>query len=156
MIDRPGRGRPQARVTPVEVSPKKLLVEIQRLLSERDRARRDVEKAHLEAQAAAEGRAELARERDDYLAALQRERAEFLNFKRRTSEERVSMLGLAAEDLIRKVLALADDFDRAIETRPTTIADDPWVEGITAIDRKLRLLLESRSEERRVGKECRL
>jgi molecular chaperone GrpE len=53
------------------------------------------------------------------------------------------MLGLAGEDLIRKVLALADDFDRAIEHRPDTIADDPWVEGIAAIDRKLRQLLES-------------
>jgi molecular chaperone GrpE len=53
------------------------------------------------------------------------------------------MLGLAAESLISKVLALADDFDRAIEARPATIEDDPWVEGIAAIDRKLRLLLES-------------
>ena len=52
-------------------------------------------------------------------------------------------LGLAGEDLIRKVLAVADDFDRAIEARPDAIADDPWVEGIAAIDRKLRLLLES-------------
>ena len=53
------------------------------------------------------------------------------------------MLGLAGEDLIRKVLALADDFDRAIDARPATIADDPWVDGVTAIDRKLRALLES-------------
>ena len=57
-------------------------------------------------------------EADEYLAALQRERAEFLNFKRRTAEERQRDLGLAAEDLIRKVLALADDFDRAIEAAP--------------------------------------
>ena len=48
-----------------------------------------------------------------------------------------------AEDLIRKVLALADDFDRAVETRPESMDGDPWVEGIAAIDRKLRLLLES-------------
>jgi molecular chaperone GrpE len=143
MMDRPARGRPQPRITGVEVTPKKLLAEIQRLLAERDRARRDVDKAHLEAQAAIEQRDESTRERDDYLAALQRERAEFLNFKRRTSEERVSMLGLAAEDLIRKVLALADDFDRAVETRPEAMDGDPWVEGIAAIDRKLRLLLES-------------
>ena len=52
-------------------------------------------------------------------------------------------LGLAGEDLIRKVLTVADDFDRAIETRPAAIADDPWFEGIAAIDRKLRQLLES-------------
>src|SRR3970282_1795324 len=63
--------------------------------------------------------------------------------KRRTTEERQAMRGLAAEGLINKALALADDFDRAIEARPETIADDPWVEGIAAIDRKLRQLLES-------------
>ena len=80
---------------------------------------------------------------DDYLAALQRERAEFQNFKRRTTEERTRDLGLAGEDLIRKVLTVADDFDRAIEARPDEIAGDPWFEGIAAIDRKLRLLLES-------------
>ena len=52
-------------------------------------------------------------------------------------------LGLAGEDLIRKVLAVADDFDRAIDARPASVADDPWFQGIAAIDRKLRLLLDS-------------
>jgi molecular chaperone GrpE len=46
-------------------------------------------------------------------------------------------------DLISKVLNLADDFDRAIDNRPTDLADSAWAEGIAAIDRKLRLLLES-------------
>ena len=86
---------------------------------------------------------ELTRQRDEYLAALQRERAEFTNYRRRTSEEREAMLGLAGEDLIRKVLAIADDFDLAIENRPAELAGDAWVEGVTAIDRKLRALLES-------------
>ena len=87
---------------------------------------------------------ELGRERDEYLAALQRERAEFTNYKRRTAEEREQMLGLAAEGLIRKVLALADDFDLAVEHRPDDGgAEGGWVEGIVAIDRKLRALLES-------------
>ncbi len=86
---------------------------------------------------------DILRERDEFLAALQRERAEFMNFKRRTAEERDAMLGLAAESLIRKVLALADDFDLAVEHRPETGVDEAWVEGIAAIDRKLRLLLES-------------
>jgi molecular chaperone GrpE len=80
---------------------------------------------------------------DEYLSALQRERAEFLNFKRRTAEERERDLGLAGDDLIRKVLGVADDFDRAIEARPPELADNAWAEGIAAIDRKLRSLLES-------------
>ena len=53
------------------------------------------------------------------------------------------MRGLAGEDLIRKVLALADDFDLAVEHRPEGGVDESWVEGIAAIDRKLRVLLES-------------
>ena len=116
------RTRAQQRADEIDISPSTLLAEIERLTGERDTG---------------------ARERDEYLAALQRERAEFVNFRRRTAEERQAMLGLAAESLISKVLTLADDFDRAIEARPPTIAEDPWVEGIAAIDRKLRLLLES-------------
>ena len=113
---------PQERVDEIDVSPTALLAMIETLTAERDAATKVSE---------------------DYLVALQRERAEFLNFKRRTAEERDRDLGLAAEDLIRKVLVLADDFDRAIEARPASIAEDPWFEGIAAIDRKLRLLLES-------------
>jgi molecular chaperone GrpE len=116
------RTRAQERSDDIDISPTALLGQIEALTAERDEARRTA---------------------DEYLLALQRERAEFQNFKRRTSEERMRDLGLAGEDLIRKVLAVADDFDRAIEARPASIADDPWFEGIAAIDRKLRQLLES-------------
>ena len=116
------RTRAQERAEEIDISPTKLLADIEQL------------KAELEATRA---------KSDEYLAGLQRERAEFANYKRRTGEERQAMLGLASEDLIRKVLALADDFDLAIEARPAAVASDPWVEGVVAIDRKLRALLES-------------
>lgn len=144
MMDRPPRRpQPQVRVTQPEISPKKLLAEVQRLVAERDLARQKLDAMQKDSAIAVEQRDDLQREKDEYVAALQRERAEFQNFRRRAAEERESMLGLAGEDLIRKVLALADDFDRAVETRPETLDGDPWVEGIAAIDRKLRLLLES-------------
>ena len=143
-MDRPRRApQPHVRVTTPEISPKKLLAEIQRLVAERDLARQKLEALQTDAATAVEQRDDLQREKDDFLAALQRERAEFQNFRRRTAEERAEMLGLAGEDLIRKVLSLADDFDRAVETRPEALDGDPWVEGIAAIDRKLRQLLES-------------
>ena len=165
--------RAQQRAAAIDVSPARLAAEIERLTRERDLARRQTELAReelarLKAGVATPGSAatpvgtpptitrhrgdgraskgdveELTRQRDEYLAALQRERAEFTNFKRRTSEEREAMLGLAAESLIRKVLALADDFDLAIAHQPESGVDEAWVEGIAAIDRKLRLLLES-------------
>ena len=79
----------------------------------------------------------------EYLATLQRTAAEFANYRRRTQEEREREAGLASEYLLRKVLTIADDFDRAIDARPAELADNSWVEGIVAIDRKLRGLLES-------------
>jgi molecular chaperone GrpE len=143
-MERPPRSaHPPRAASQPEITQKQVIAEARRLLTERDRARKELEKARRELERVAAERDAVQRERDDYVAALQRERAEFLNFKRRTADEREAMLGLAAEDLIRKVLAIADDLDRALETRPDAIAEDPWVEGIAAIDRKLRLLLES-------------
>ena len=116
------RTRAQERADAIDISPTALLAQIEALGAELEAARAGS---------------------DEYLVALQRERAEFQNFRRRTAEDRLRELGLAGEDLIRKVLAVADDFDRAIEARPGSIAHDPWFDGIAAIDRKLRQLLES-------------
>lgn len=122
MPDQRHRTRAEERAEDIDIRPTKLLEEIESLRGELAEA-----KAH----------------GDEYLTALQRERAEFLNYKRRTAEERERDLGLAGEDLIRKVLTLADDFDRAIDARPESVATDPWFEGLAAVDRKLRQLLES-------------
>src|SRR5688500_10779913 len=103
--------RAQERIDGIDVSPTALLAQIEELKGEDEAARRQA---------------------DDYIAALQRERAEFLNYKRRTAEERERELGLAGEDLIRKVIGVADDFDRAIEAQPAEFAAHAWVEGITA------------------------
>lgn len=79
----------------------------------------------------------------EHLATLQRTAAEFQNYRRRTTEERERDMGLASEYLLGKVLVIADDFDRAIEAVPDELRANAWTEGITAIDRKLRALLES-------------
>jgi molecular chaperone GrpE len=114
--------RAQERIDEIDISPATLTAQLEAVRVERDEA---------------------AAKADEYLASLQRERAEFTNFRRRTADERQQERGLAGVDLIAKVLVLADDFDRALESRPADFADNAWVEGIAAIDRKLRLLLES-------------
>jgi len=117
-----GKTRGQQRVDEIDISPAKLLADIETLTTELADARASGE---------------------EYLSALQRERAEFQNFRRRSAEERQRDLGLAGEDLLGKVLTVADDFDLAIDARPESISTDPWFDGIAAIDRKLRVLLES-------------
>jgi molecular chaperone GrpE len=79
----------------------------------------------------------------EHKASLQRTAADFANFRRRTAEDRERELGLAGESLLRKVLALADDFDRALDTMPEDLQAVGWIEGIVLLDRKLRALLES-------------
>lgn len=116
------RTRAQERADAVDVSPTKLLADIEQLKADSEAARG---------------------QSDEYLGLLQRERAEFANYRRRTAEERERELGLAGEDLIRKVLAIADDFDLASDAVPPEIASNPWAAGVVAIDRKLRSLLES-------------
>ncbi len=76
-------------------------------------------------------------------AGWQRTAADFQNYKRRTEQDREHMFGLANDALLTKLLSIADDFDRAIEHMPPELADVGWVGGIAAIDRKLRLLLDS-------------
>ena len=82
-------------------------------------------------------------ERDEQIAAHQRTAADFANFRRRTAEEREREAGLASEALLFKVLAIADDLERAIAAAPEGAAAEPWVEGVAAINRKLLALLES-------------
>ena len=117
----PHRTRAEERAAEIDISPTKLLADIEQLTKERDAALALAE---------------------EYLAGLQRERAEFLNFKRRTEQEGAASASRAADSLRLKVVDALDDFDRAIDARPAALADDPWAEGVAAIDRKLRGLLE--------------
>jgi molecular chaperone GrpE len=116
------RTRAEERIAELDTSPAKLTAELDQL------------RAALEAaqQEAAENK-----------AAWQRSAADFSNYKRRTEQERDAMLGLANEVLLAKLLAIVDDFDRAIANKPAELADSGWVGGIVAIDRKLDQLLES-------------
>ena len=87
--------------------------------------------------------ASLEQEAAENKAGWQRTAADFANYRRRSEQDREQNLGLANEALLSKLLAIVDDFDRAIAQMPEELGKIPWVEGIAAIDRKLRLLLDS-------------
>ncbi len=76
-------------------------------------------------------------------AGWQRTAADFANYRRRTEQEREATLGLANELLLRKLLAVIDDFDRALGSMPRELQHLGWVEGVWLVERKMRALLES-------------
>ena len=79
---------------------------------------------------------------EEHLYNWQRSAADFANFKRRTDEERALAGQFSNALLISKLLAVLDDFDRALESVPPE-ADDPWIDGVKLVERKLRGVLES-------------
>jgi len=91
---------------------------------------------------------ELAERRaEEAEAGWQRARADYANLKRRSEEQQAESAGIAGDRLLVRVLDLADDFDLAVEHVPDEAKDSPWVAGISAIDRKLRGLLEAEGIE---------
>ena len=72
----------------------------------------------------------------------QRARAEFANFKKRNDRERRELFQRAALDTLKSLLPIIDDFDRAFENVPEAISEDPWIGGVSMIQRKFTTLLE--------------
>ncbi|HVM24357.1 MAG TPA: nucleotide exchange factor GrpE [Candidatus Limnocylindrales bacterium] len=86
--------------------------------------------------------AETRAKAEEHLYNWQRSAADFSNYKRRTDEERATATRFSTAMLIGKLLAVLDDFDRALENVPPD-ARDPWIEGVQLVERKLRGVLES-------------
>jgi len=78
----------------------------------------------------------------EYLDQWRRTAAEFSNYRKRLEKEQAEQSRLAAASIIRKLLPILDDFDRAFRTLPPNLMDLTWIDGIALIHRKLQLLLE--------------
>lgn len=72
----------------------------------------------------------------------QRARADFANYKKRNERERRELFRRGTLDALNALLPIIDDFDRAFESVPEAISDDPWIGGVSMIQRKFATLLE--------------
>lgn len=72
----------------------------------------------------------------------QRARAEFANYKKRTAKEQRSAFQRGQLDALSSLLTIIDDFDRAFASVPEAISEDPWIGGVSMIQRKFATLLE--------------
>jgi molecular chaperone GrpE len=84
----------------------------------------------------------------EYLEALQRERAAFINYRRRTDQERTETVQYATANLLKKLLPIMDDFDRALAAIPEEERkNNKWVAGVELIARKLHNVMEQEGVE---------
>jgi molecular chaperone GrpE len=70
--------------------------------------------------------------------------AEFENFRRRTNKERLDLITTANASLLKDLLPIMDDFERAIANNETATEIDGVKEGFTLIFNKFKNTIESK------------
>lgn len=80
---------------------------------------------------------------ESYLASWQRAQADFINYKRRMEQERGENAKFAAALLIKNLLPILDDMERALAYTPSHPDELSWVEGVRLIYSKFKGILEA-------------
>ncbi|HZT45728.1 MAG TPA: nucleotide exchange factor GrpE [Gaiellaceae bacterium] len=80
--------------------------------------------------------AAVEKERDEYLDSLQRLKAEFDNFRKRTAREHEAMSARANEALLKELLPILDDLERALEAA-NEHEEAKLEEGVRLVQRSL-------------------
>ena len=70
--------------------------------------------------------------------------AEFDNFRRRSARERLELINTASEEVIKGILPVLDDFERAVKVLKESDSSAAAIEGTELIYNKLFSFLKSR------------
>lgn len=79
---------------------------------------------------------------EEYLDLLRRTQADFINYRRRMSQEQAEERTIAQSVLLSQLLPVFDDLGRALGSAPPELAEDPWLQGLFLIVRRLTTLLD--------------
>lgn len=82
-------------------------------------------------------------ERDGLQEQLLRTMADFQNFRKRMQQESEQLRAFATERLVTQLLPVLDNFERTITAFEAGAPADSVMEGIKAVDRQMRSILES-------------
>ncbi len=85
---------------------------------------------------------EWQRQIDELTEALQRERADALNLRRRYEEQIQGLQTLAKAKVVRDLLPVIDNFERALKHVPEDLTDNDYVKGIQSIVKQFEKTLE--------------
>jgi molecular chaperone GrpE len=87
---------------------------------------------------------ELQKQRDDYYDRLLRTTAEFDNYRKRVERDRQSMADAVTADVVRELLPLVDDLERALKANTSVEGSDAYRQGVELIHRQLLDILRKR------------
>jgi len=87
---------------------------------------------------------EIQRQRDEYYDRLLRKTAEFENYRKRVDRDRQNMSEAVAADLVRDLLPLVDDLERALKADSGAEGAEAYRRGVELILRQLLDILRKR------------
>ena len=97
---------------------------------------------HSQDKALEEEKAKYAELNDKYLRLF----SEFDNFRKRTAKEKLDMAATASENVIKEILPVLDDFERALQNMEKN-GNEADLQGVTLIYNKLKNTLKAKGLE---------
>ncbi len=91
---------------------------------------------------------ELANRIDELTEALQRERADSQNIRRRHDEQISSLKNIVKAGVVRDLLPVIDNFERALKHVPRELEANDYIKGVNAIFKQFEKTLEQMGVER--------
>lgn len=79
---------------------------------------------------------------DEFKDKWLRTAADFDNYVKRQQRDRQKQDADIRIRIVKKLLPALDDMNRALKNTPVNLANDPWVQGVILIERKLRAVLD--------------
>ncbi|MEM6722923.1 MAG: nucleotide exchange factor GrpE [Bacteroidota bacterium] len=87
---------------------------------------------------------ELTAEHNELKDKYIRQVAEFDNFRKRNAKERIELIKTAGSEVIRDLLPVLDDIDRAIKVADAEDNDDSINDGVRLVFRRLHTILQGK------------
>jgi len=86
-------------------------------------------------------------EAERYRTNWQRAAADLINYRRRADQEKEGAVKYGSVHLLKAMLPIFDDLERAIANAPEEIAGTSWFEGLQMLSRKIDSTLQSQGVE---------
>ncbi|NLS78577.1 MAG: nucleotide exchange factor GrpE [Chloroflexi bacterium] len=87
----------------------------------------------------------------EYLQQWQRAAADFSNYRKRQERDQQQMTKWANASLLRELLPVLDDLQRALSDLPAEAQSSGWGQGVELVERKMRLAFQKSGLEQVVA-----
>ena len=90
----------------------------------------------------------LAKDLDELTSVLQRTQADFENYRRRADEQKAEIFDFAKAEVVKELLPLLDDIERALGHLPKELEKNEWAKGVVGVSKRVQDSLKKMGIER--------